>query len=116
MMEMLITLISVALGSSGLSAIIVAILNHLFMSPEIPIYTGRIQDDYPTPVFLLSTYELDLTHNVFNPAEGAAMQCFNGAEANKRIAYFDGAPAIWWTRSMHTTILISRGTCPQRGA
>ena len=28
MMEMLITLISVALGSSGLSAIIVAILNH----------------------------------------------------------------------------------------
>ena len=28
MMEMLITLVSVALGSSGLSAIIVAILNH----------------------------------------------------------------------------------------
>lgn len=28
MMEMLLTLVSVALGSSGLSAIIVAILNH----------------------------------------------------------------------------------------
>lgn len=75
-------------------------INNLFMSPKIPIYTGRIQD-YPAQVFLLSTYELDLTDNVFNPAEGAAMQYFYGAEANKRIAYFDGAPAIWWSRSMH---------------
>lgn len=75
-------------------------INNLFMSPKIPIYTGRIQD-YPAQVFLLSTYELDLTANIFIPAEGAAMQYFNGAEANKRIAYFDGAPAIWWSRSMH---------------
>lgn len=76
-------------------------INNLFMSPQIPIYArGHIQD-YGAQVFLLSTYELDLTINVFNPAEGAAMQYFNGAEANKRIAYFDGAPAIWWSRSMH---------------
>lgn len=76
-------------------------INNLFMSPKIPIYTGRITRDYDARVFLLSTYELDLTHNVYNPSEGAAMQYFYGAEANKRIAYFDGAPAEWWSRSMH---------------
>lgn len=77
-------------------------INNLFMSPKIPIYSRGQTRDYSAQVFLLSTYELDLTSNIFNPAEGAAMQYFYGAEANKRIAYFDGAPAIWWSRSMHT--------------
>lgn len=77
-------------------------INNLFMSPKIPIYSRGQMLDYGAQVFLLSTYEVDLTSNVSNPGEGAATQYFNGAEANKRIAYFDGAPAIWWTRSMHT--------------
>lgn len=72
-------------------------INNLFMSPKIPIYTDHIQD-YSAQVFLLSIHELNLTHESLNQ-EGAAMQYFNGAEADKRIAYFDGAPATWWSRS-----------------
>lgn len=76
-------------------------INNLFMSPKIPIYSRGDIQDYDAQVFLLSAYELDLTSNIFIPAEGSAMQYFDGAEANKRIAYFGGAPAIWWSRSMH---------------
>ena len=72
-------------------------INNLFMRPKIPIYTDHIQD-YGAQVFLLSIHELNLTHEDLNQ-EGAAMQYFNGAEADKRIAYFDGAPATWWSRS-----------------
>ena len=73
-------------------------INNLFMSPKIPIYKNHIQD-YSAQVFLLAIHELNLTHEGLNQ-EGAAMQYFNGAEADKRIAYFDGAPATWWSRSV----------------
>lgn len=76
-------------------------INNLFMSPKIPIYAQGSTQDYGAQVFLLSTYELDLTGNIYNPPEGAAMQYFDGAGANKRIAYFDGAPARWWSRTPH---------------
>lgn len=74
-------------------------INNLFMSPKIPIYARGNTQDYGAQVFLLSAYELDLTGNIYIPPEGTAMQYFDGAEANKRIAYFDGVPASWWSRT-----------------
>lgn len=56
-------------------------------------------------VFLLGGYEIGWTkqsNGEYIPYDGLCLDYFNGVSSDKRIAYMDGTPTSWWTRSATT--------------
>lgn len=93
-------------GTAEQASIRQAIIPYLSGGGEGTIQSGA--NGLSVRIFLLSVYELGLssTSDARAPEDGAKLSYFEsgtGTSANnKRVAYLNGAAAIWWTRTQCT--------------